>query len=69
MFSAPNRSHMHGMNYFLGLNALNFAEADGPFGRMILNKRSEMYFTMGLCSQSTFLYASYLPKVRGPVEC
>ena len=55
---------MYGMNFFLGLNALNFAEADAPFGRLSKTKRAEMYFTMGLCCHSTFPYVSSLPKVR-----
>ena len=63
IISAPNRSHMHGMNFFLGLNALNFAEADRPFNRLNQSKRAEMYFTMGLCSHYTFPYSSSLPMV------
>ena len=51
------------MKFYLGLNALNFAEADRPFGNLSLQQFSELYFTQGLQSHLSITYIGGLFKV------
>lgn len=45
------------------MNALNFAEADRPFGDLSLHEFTEMYFSQGLQSQLSLPYGGGLLKV------
>ena len=51
------------MGFYLGLNALNFAEADRPFHRLSQQELAEMFFTLGLQCHFSIPYGSSLPMV------
>ena len=62
-FPGPSTSQLRGMGFYLGLNALNFAEADRPFQRLSEQQMAEMYFTMGLQCHYSIPLASSAPMV------
>ena len=51
------------MGFYLGLNALNFAEADRPFHRLSQQELAEMFFTLGLQCHFSIPYGSTFPMV------
>ena len=61
--AASHSSQLLGMGCFLGLNALNFAEADRPFNRLSDQQVAEMYFAMSLQCHYSMPYVSSLPMV------
>ena len=61
--SATNSSHSRTVEFYLGLNALNFAETDRPFGNLSLQQFAEMYFAQGLQSHLSIPYGGGLFKV------
>lgn len=52
------------MGFYLGLNALNFAEADRPFNRLSTKQLADMYFTMGLQCCYSLPFGASLPMVK-----
>ena len=61
--AATGATHLHGMGFYLGLNALNFAEADRPFHRLTQQELAEMFFTLGLQCHFSIPYGSTFPMV------
>ena len=58
-------ANLHGMGFYLALNALNFAEADRPFRKLCNEQQlSEMFFSLGLQCHFSLPYGSTLPMVR-----
>jgi hypothetical protein len=51
------------MGFYLGLNAVNFAEADRPFHRLTQQELAEMFFTLGLQCHFSIPYGSSFPMV------
>ena len=45
---ASNPCHLRGVNFYLALNALNFAESARPFGGLTVQQFAELYFSLGL---------------------
>lgn len=62
--TASNPTQLHGMGFFLALNALNFAEADRPFNRLSGKQLAEMYFATGLQCHVSIPYGASVPMVR-----
>lgn len=56
------------MGFYLGLNALNFAEADRPFRRLTQQELAEIYFTLGLQCHFSIPYVSTFPMVSVSVR-
>ena len=57
-------ANLHGMGFYLALNALNFAEADRPFRKLCNEQQlSEMFFSLGLQCHFSLPYGSTLPMV------
>ena len=61
--TASNPTQLHGMGFFLALNALNFAEADRPFNRLSGKQLAEMYFATGLQCHVSIPYGASVPMV------
>ena len=64
LYTAIGAAHLHGMGFYLALNALNFAEADRPFGKLSRQQLAKMFFTLGLQCHFSIPYGSGLPMVR-----
>ena len=60
---ATGATHLYGMGFYLGLNAVNFAEADRPFHRLTHQELAEMFFTLGLQCHFSIPYGSSFPMV------
>ncbi len=60
---ATGSTHPNGMGFYLGLSALNFAEADRPVRLLTKQQLSEMYFTLGLQCHFSIPYGATLPMV------
>lgn len=67
-FSASGSTHPNGMGFYLGLSALNFAEADKPTRLLTKQQLSEMYFTLVLQCHFSIPYGAVVPMVGSVVD-